>query len=422
MRAIIALALKDLLVLVRIRSGLIFTIFWPLIVAVFFGVIFSGQGGGTAKVPVVVVDKDGSPDSAAFLRLIERGGDLAISRGTEEEARNLVREGKKTAALVFPKGFGEATRRIFYGQPSMVELWIDPSRKAEASMLQGFLMKYASEHMQQVLSDASRSENMVKEALRDLESAPADAVPHRAETARFLGALEQFLTTPRRDRSEASGGLHWQPLAIEAKEVRRAAVGPSNPFDITFPQGIVWGIIGSTMAFSIGIVSERTQGTFVRLRMAPLSRAQLLAGKAVACFSAIMIVESLLMLVGTIFFRVRAGSPGLLVLAGASSAVAFVGIMMLAAAAGKTEQAAAGIGWAVMLPLAMLGGGMIPLFIMPSWLASASRISPVRWAIISIEGALWRGFTPREMLLPCGVLMAVGIVCFAIGTRVLRTE
>jgi ABC-2 type transport system permease protein len=276
--------------------------------------------------------------------------------------------------------------------------------------------------MQLVLSDASRSENMVKEALRDLESAPADTVPHRAETARFLGALEQFLATPGRDTSAGSGGLKWQPLEIEAREVRRAAVGPSNPFDITFPQGILWGIIGSTMAFSIGIVSERAHGTFVRLRMAPLSRAQLLAGKAVACFSAIMIVETLLMLVGAVFFRVRPGSPGLLVLAGASSALAFVGIMMLAAAAGKTEQAAAGVGWAVMLPLAMLGGGMIPLFIMPSWLASASKISPVRWAIIAIEGALWRGFTLREMLLPCGVLLAVGIVCFAIGTRVLRTE
>ena len=156
--------------------------------------------------------------------------------------------------------------------------------------------------------------------------------------------------------------------------------------------------------------------------MAPLTRTQLLAGKAVACFSAIVALEVLIILVGVVFFRVRPASPALLSLAGLSSAAAFVCIMMLAAAAGKTEQAAAGVGWAVMLPLAMLGGGMIPLFLMPSWLVPASRVSPVRWAILSIEGAVWRGFSIREMLLPCGILLAVGIVCFAAGTKLLRTE
>ena len=422
MRAVLALAIKDLRILTRIRSGLVFTILWPLVVAVFFGVIFSGEGGQTSKVPVVIVDQDGTPESAEFVQRLERSGDLAVSRGTLEEAVALVRQGKRTAALVFPPGFGPASRRMFYGEPPKVEVWLDPSRQAEAAMLQGILQKHAAERMQAVISDTSRSRSMVEDALKNLREAPAGAVPRRAETTRYLKELELFLRSARPEEGESSGSGNWHPLAVETREVNLEWQGPRNPFEVTFPQGVLWGIIGTTMAFSISIVSERTQGTFVRLRMAPLTRAQLLAGKAAACFTAIVAVEVLLTLVGAIFFRVRPASPGLFVMAGGSTAVAFVGMMMLAAAAGKTEQAAAGVGWAVMLPLSMLGGGMIPLFLMPSWLVPASKASPVRWAILAIEGAVWRGFSFREMLLPCGILLAIGLACFAAGTRFLRTE
>ncbi len=55
-------------------------------------------------------------------------------------------------------------------------------------------------------------------------------------------------------------------------------------------------------------------------------------------------------LVGHFFFDVNPTSWALLALAAACAAAGFVGIMMLISVLGKTEQAAAGAGWAVMLP------------------------------------------------------------------------
>ena len=78
--------------------------------------------------------------------------------------------------------------------------------------------------------------------------------------------------------------------------------------------------------------------------------------------------------------------------------IGFVGLMMLVASLGRTEEAASGAGWALMMPMSMLGGGMIPLAVMPPWIQPFSYASPVRWAIIAYEGAIWRGFSLAEMV------------------------
>ena len=113
----------------------------------------------------------------------------------------------------------------------------------------------------------------------------------------------------------------------------------------------------------------------------------------------------------------RPSSVGLFVLALLVVPTAFVGLMMLIASLGRTEEAASGAGWALMMPMSMLGGGMIPLAVMPAWITPFSYVSPVRWAILSYEGAIWRGFTLAEMALPCAILSAIGVVAFGIGAR-----
>jgi ABC-2 type transport system permease protein len=70
--------------------------------------------------------------------------------------------------------------------------------------------------------------------------------------------------------------------------------------------------------------------------------------------------------------------------------------------------------------MAMFGGGMIPLAFMPSWMQILSHGSPVKWAIFAMEGAIWRDFTPAEMLLPCAVLLALALAFFTLGVLLLR--
>ena len=91
------------------------------------------------------------------------------------------------------------------------------------------------------------------------------------------------------------------------------------------------------MSFGISLVTERTHGTLVRLRMAPLTNTQILGGKALSCFAAILFVE--LMLLGVaLAFGVRPTSYAILALAGLSAAICFVGFMMLVATLGRRSR------------------------------------------------------------------------------------
>ena len=399
----------------RNRGGMFFTFVWPVLVTVLFGVMFGGNNDGAqGKVRVAIVDEDNTDGSRAFIKKIEESFELTPM--TQADAENAVRRGQRTGFIVVKPGFGEASNRLFYGTPKEIEVGVDPARQAEAGMLEGLLMKHAATDMQKMFTDSQASTAMVDKALSDMKGAPPDQV---APVQRFLGELKTFMGTPQSHGAPGSPQGEWQPLKITKKDVARVYEGPRNPFDITFPQGVIWGLIGCAMSFGISLVTERTHGTLVRLRMAPLTATQVLAGKALSCFTSIMFVE--LMLLGVAFaFGVRPTSYPMLAVAGLSAAICFVGFMMLVASLGKTEQSASGAGWAILMPLSMVGGAMVPTFVMPQWVQSISFISPIRWTMLAIEGGVWRNFSIGEMATPCAILITIGIACFAIGTRGLK--
>ena len=89
---------------------------------------------------------------------------------------------------------------------------------------------------------------------------------------------------------------------------------------------------------------------------------------------------------------------------------------------GKTEQSVSGIGWIANMIMAMLGGGMIPVMFMPGFIQKISVISPIKWSILAIEGAIWRDFSFSEMVMPLGVWVGVGAVGVALGSVLLARQ
>ena len=415
---VVAIARKDLRLLARNRGALFFAAGWPILMAIFFGLVFGGRGE-RGRIPVVAVDEDGTPESRSLVARLGTSTALELTGGSREEAEGLVRRGKKAAAVVVPAGYGAAAAGLFRGEARRIEILEDPSREPEAAMLAGIATGAAMEELATLFSDPARATEAVDRARADLAARPPSE--RRRLTERYLGELRTYLDDLRPlagGTGRAAGG--FRPVSVERRALRVGRERPRSAFDFTFPQGILWGVIGSALGFALSLVTERTRGTLTRLEMSPLSRAHVLAGKALACAVTILAVEAGLLCVGALFFGVRPTSWALTLAAALSVAACFVGVMMLVAVLGRSEQSAGGLAWSIMMPLAMVGGAMVPLFAMPSWMQILGNLSPVKWGILALEGATWRGFSPSEMALPCAVLVAVGLAGFALGVGLFR--
>jgi ABC-2 type transport system permease protein len=451
MQKMLALALKDLKILFRVKPALFFTVGWPLVIAILFGSIFGGGGGGERvnKMPIAVVDEDNTAQSQAFVKQLQAREALDVAVLPRAEATSLVQRGKRSAAVVLPPGFGIAKQHIFSGTPPTIELLVDPSHKVESGMLAGVLYEQSAQTMQELLTDPVASKRIVHDAMSSVNGAPAGTVPDAPALTRFLGELDTFLDAQAKAAPAANAGgsgtnsgsatngsngtngvgngtqsamrAAFKPVDIKTHEVgAEEKGGPRSGYEVSFVQGLVWAIFGCVMGFSMSLVTERTQGTFTRLRMSPLSDMQVLGGKALGCFLMLTLMQSLLLLLGIVVFHVRIASPLLLAIAILCSSAAFVGVMMLVASLGRTEEGTRGAGFATLMPMSLFGGGMLPLFLMPAWMATMSNFSPVKWAVLAVEGAMWRGFAVADMLLPCGILLAVGAAGFVLGTRNLK--
>jgi ABC-2 type transport system permease protein len=309
MRAIWAMVKKDMTLLFRDRMGFFFTFGFPLIMAVFFGTIFAGSGPETREMPVAVVDQDQTPGSRAFFHQLDDGPEFRADSMSLDSAREAVRMGKRTAFLVLPKGFAASRQRMFYGSGPEIQLGLDPSRTAEGGMIQGVLTKYMSQDLTKAFAQPESMRARIPLQAADLDSARGLDAQQKGTIKRFLGQLDQFLgaqaadTTLRAGPGGARGG--WQPVRFQQVDIARVRRGPRNAYEVSFPQGAIWAILSTAFGFALSLVLERTRGTLIRLRVAPIARRDILLGKAVGCLLTILTVTSVLMLIGAVIFHVR---------------------------------------------------------------------------------------------------------------------
>jgi ABC-2 type transport system permease protein len=425
MGKIITLAKKDIRILLRDKGSLFWVVGFPLLFALFFGAIFSGSGEQASGMRIAVVDEDQSEFSKKFINVLDSLPTTRLEMMERDSAFRKVRQGKKTACVVFKKGFGE-TMGVF-SETAMIEIGIDPARQTEGGYLVGVLTQTTFTLIQKQYASPDALRGELAKLMADSTSWGGITPEQRDLAGGFLGNLADLLdsfdsttfdTTSTTD-SSMEKETSRQLLAIETTSVTKDSAQPRSGFEIFFPSSLLWALMACAATFGVSIVKERTAGTFLRLRLAPIFRAHILAGKGLACFATNVVVCIVLIVIGIMIFGIRIANPFILAIAIASSSLAFVGIMMLISVLGKTEEAVGGAGWGILMVLAMSGGGMVPSFVMPGWLQKIGNFSPVKWGILSFEGGIWRDFTLTEMTLPVGILLGIAVVGFSAGVMIL---
>ena len=437
MAHILVIARKDLQLLLRDPLGLFFILAFPAIMGIIFGAITGSSQTDEAVLEIAVIDEDQSPLSTRFITTLMETGSIriwnrdAILENARQASLDRVRRGRLTAVVILPTGFGK-TAGIPWSSPAPIEVTIDPSRTAERGMLQGLLVEAAGSLVTARLEDPDGRRTLFSSGRQELERSKTLPAVTRALLVQLLNLLEREVerastnnpTAP--SKSTFSADLEFARIEFVSID-RQADPGLDanwrdkvrSRWDLSFPQGMLWGVLSCSAGFAISLVREQEQGTFLRLQVAPLSRFQILAGKAAACFVTVLFVILAMVLLGYVL-GMRPGSPFLLALAAFSIACSFVGIMLAMSVTGRSAESVNGAAWGSGVLMAMFGGGMVPLVFMPAFMQVLSLFSPVRWAVEALEGAIWRNYSVVEMLRPCGVLMGIGAIGFIIGVLVLK--
>src|SRR5579885_2860672 len=256
MKRSVTLAGKDIKLLLRDKSALFWVLVFPLMIAVLFGSIFGGSNGSSA-IKIALIDQDGSPQSKDLANRI-KGPAVSIQApepGTDPQDQ--VRKGDLAAYVLIPKGYGEAASRMQYAIGPAIKIGVDPSRQAESEMLQGIVSEAAYKGMSEMFSHPADMQHSVEEGLH----AANNRDPKNLPMVQLLTALERYYQSPGASSPDSAANFSFQGPKIETENVKVEGAKPATPFEITFPQAIIWGLLGVMSTFAISMVRERTQGT-----------------------------------------------------------------------------------------------------------------------------------------------------------------
>ena len=413
----LALVLKDLKLFFNNRRAVIVGLVVPILLASFFGYLFGGQGGNaeTSKVPVLVIDQDGSDISRRLIAQLSGDKNLDVKASTLDAAREAVRKGKAAAAIVIPKDFGkDAGYALFTGEkkPELSVLY-DPSHNVELGMVKGILSGAVMQSVSKEMFNGRSGRETVDEALAQVENNPQLPAEDRKALGDLLGGVKKFNERQDERRGQAgasgqtaaSGGL-TMPYQTREEAITSGHDVAYNGYAHSFGGMAIQFILFMGLDAGIALLMLRQSGLWQRLRAAPLSRSTLLGSRAVSASLMSGFILAVLFSFARVVFGVRilgsfAGFVG--VCAAFSLMTAAFGLMV--AALGETVEATRGYSIMATLIMVMLGGAWVPTFVFPKWLRTLTVVVPTRWAMDGLDGMTWRGLGFSSALAPIAVLL-----------------
>ncbi|MFD7819148.1 ABC transporter permease [Streptomyces sp. NPDC059785] len=181
--------------------------------------------------------------------------------------------------------------------------------------------------------------------------------------------------------------------------------------------GTEQAVVGTLVTFSLlalsisggAILTERLGRTWDRLRGTPLRPAELLLGKAVPVYAALLAQQLLITGFGVYVFGLRVPHPFLLLIVLLSWSCTLLG---LGALLGVLVRSMGGLSAAFDIGgmlLSSVGGALVPLGSLPPWVAAVAPASPGYWAVHGLHAAL-TGDAPTATT-ACGILVTVSLLC-----------
>ena len=385
-----------------------------------------GDDAAVSIVVVDVVDQDNSPASAQFLDRLRKtnetlhlcpmessklqGSDDPCRLDNEDptlsvdESIQRIQAGDTTALVVVPAGFDSATQGKTSAQIGYYSLE-DPS--LPSPILQSI----------ETVVQESNSAGVAEYVGLSLVDVMA------GNTHGFFDATETRAAFRERLQANLATRMDAQPPLVVFTTTAPIA-------DSTSLQGFQQAVPGMGTAFVMLTVlggmlilfNERRQWTLQRIAVSPVSRAQILGGKAGAYVVIGLVQFCTVFLVGVMVGMSFGNAPLALFATMLAFVLCITGLTFALAPHMKSEQQAGGLSRLLALTLAPLGGAWWPLAIVPPFMRAIGHLSPVAWAMDAFQTLIWYDGGFEDILLELGVLTGAAVVFFVLGVRAFKID
>jgi len=403
----ISVAFKDLQIMIKDRG----TLFQLFVLPLLFILVFSGALSAIGESEVIslsvlaVVDMDGGSAAQSLIQKLASDGSLTVQSTSASEAQSLLDENKVIGFLTIP---GEFTENLHIRSP--VKLIFKTGSESSSQKVESARLVIES-----IAADMTL-ESQITASLQQMGEMQANAPQEYQvfDTERVLAqAHSQFEMAQSRPLIEVQQAVPQQnPEQVSTVDLSQSAV----------PGFTVLFVFMAAQTTARSIFEEKKYGTFRRLVAAPLNKTELMIGKILPNFFTALVQILVIFAFGSIGMRLLGLTPmpieksplGVIlvaiVLALCSSAfgIAIAGIA-------RTENQIGGLSTLLLWGMGLLGGSLIPLFILDRFLGPIPMIVPHYWANRAFDDMLIRGLGVTNIALDLAVLLTFSLLFFVIG-------
>jgi ABC-type multidrug transport system permease subunit len=396
-------ARKDLRRQLQDPAALVLALAIPLVVGGLLVLAFGGRGGPAPRARLLVADEDASFVSGLLLQALGRTEVIDVEHLAQAEARARLDEGRASALLVVPKGFGDA---VLDDRPVALQLVTNPAQRILPGIVESAL---------RMVTDAVfYGHRLLGEPWRELRAdMPQGDGPSDSSVARASMAVNQVMR-------RASPYLFPPAIAVETAAPPVPAGPPRSAGAIFFPGMLFMALLFITQGQSADVWRERQLGTLRRALTTPAGVWPLLAGKILAGTAVLAAVSTAALVFAALALGLRWQALPLAWLWCVFVGAAFLAFMVLVQLHGSSARGASMLVTIVMFPLLMVGGNFFPFEIMPPGLAAVGRLTPNGWALVQLQAICEGSARAGSLLAAFAGLAALGGLALALSVRRLR--
>lgn len=431
---IFAIAKTAMTALRRDRASLALSFVLPIAFFTIFAMVFSGQHDTVPRIHVIVVDQDHSSASRDLVRGLQREGSLIVSTHpdgnknsamppdyTAAAAEAAVKGGEVPVALIIPAGWG--VHPVGFGPDSAagpkIQLLNDQSDAIAPQIVNGMLQKAAMTAM---------PASMAGEGMQYTEKYLGTFTPEQRKRwnqnmAYLQKQQNEDATAPANSAPSASSSSGFGGGGMIAVDTRAVVGEHKNKSIISFYAaaiGVMFLLFTATGSAG-SLLDEAESGTLDRVLSSRVTMTTLLAGKLM--FNTLLAFAQLIVMFlwGWALFHLDFFThiPGFIVM-GLCTAFAVAAFGILLASMCRTRGQLGAVSTLLILLMSSVGGSMFPRYMMPAAMQKAGLFTINAWAIDGFTKVFWRDLPLTALWPQVSVLLAVGIVLFAIARRVAR--